>query len=303
MESDNHVPPPGRRYAVVMPSRNEERLIQQTLDCLARQTVRPSVCVIVDDGSTDRTGAIADEAARKSPWVRVVHRTDRGMRKLGGGVIEAFNEGLREVPFSEMDYVCKLDADITFQDGYFERLMELMDAEPRLGAVSGKVFNPTRSGRLLEEKITDEMCSGAAKFFRRQTFEDMGGFEQVLMWEGISYHRARMKGWRTCSVREEPLRLIHHRLMGSSHKSIYHGRLRHGRGQWFLGTHPLYIIASGLYRTHERPYVIGGLLIIAGYFVGLAKREPRYEDREFRRHLHNWQLRRIGLGWLAPRID
>ena len=102
---------------------------------------------------------------------------------------------------------------------------------------------------------------------------------------------------------DEGLRILHHRLMGSSHKSVYHGRLRWGRGQWFMGTHPLYIFASGIFRMRERPFVIGGLLIVAGFFEAMLRRQRRYEDLEFRKHLHSWQLKRLGLGWLAPRID
>jgi hypothetical protein len=85
-------------------------------------------------------------------------------------------------------------------------------------------------------------------------------------------------------------RLIHHRLMGSSDKSVYTGRVRLGRGIWFMGYHPLYAIASGLFRTHERPYVIGGLIIIASYFYAAIRREPRFEDQEFIQELQQWQL-------------
>ena len=81
-------------------------------------------------------------------------------------------------------------------------------------------------------------------------------------------------GWETRSFRDEELRIIHHRLMGSSHKSIYFGRARWGRGQWFMGTHPLYVLASGVWRLRERPYVIGGMFIVGGIHQGVDGRRP-----------------------------
>ena len=120
-------------------------------------------------------------------------------------------------------------------------------------------------------------------------------------WDGIVFHRARMCGWTTHSFRDEPLKIIHHRLMGSSHRSIYHGRLRWGRGQWFMGTHPLYILASGVFRMRERPYLVGGTLIVAGYLLAWLKGVPRYDDLDFRKDLRHWQMQRLGLGFLAPK--
>ena len=301
--SDEGAIPAGKRYVLIMPSRDEERTIANTIACIRAQTISPAALVIVDDGSSDRTGALADEAAAADPWISVVHRPDRGVRKVGGGVVEAFYAGFEALPTNDYEYLCKLDADVSLAPDYFEQIMARMDEDPDLGSASGKVFNPMHGmDKLFEERIIDEQVSGAAKFYRRRCFEDIGGLVPEVMWDGIDFHRARMCGWKTRSFRDEGLRILHHRLMGSSHKNIFHGRLRWGRGQWFMGTHPLYIIASGVFRMRERPFVLGGLCIIAGYYLALLKRERRYEDREFRKHLHAWQLNRLRLGWLAPRV-
>jgi poly-beta-1,6-N-acetyl-D-glucosamine synthase len=81
--------------------------------------------------------------------------------------------------------------------------------------------------------------------------------------------------------------------MGSSDKSIHTGRARLGRGIWFMGYHPLYAIVSGVFRMHERPYVIGGLTIIANYLYAAARNEPRYDDQDFIKELQRWQLDRL----------
>ena len=89
------------------------------------------------------------------------------------------------------------------------------------------------------------------------------------------------------------LRIAHLRLMGSSDRGIYRGRLRWGRGQWFMGSAFPYVVASGLFRMREKPYGLGGLLIIAGYLGAALRGRPRYGDRTFRRELQRWQYARL----------
>ncbi len=81
--------------------------------------------------------------------------------------------------------------------------------------------------------------------------------------------------------------------MGASDRSIFRGRMRWGRGQWFMGSWMPYVVASGLFRMRERPYVIGGLLIAVGYFWAALRGDRRYEDMGFRQDLHRWQKERL----------
>lgn len=75
------------RYVVITPVRDEEEYIEGTIDSILHQTILPAEWVIVDDGSRDRTGSIADRYAAQYSWIRVVHRENRGFRKSGGGVV------------------------------------------------------------------------------------------------------------------------------------------------------------------------------------------------------------------------
>ena len=113
------------------------------------------------------------------------------------------------------------------------------------------------------------------------------------MWDGIDVHMSRMKGWDTRSFEHPDAHLIHHRLMGSSDKNVLKGRLRWGRGIYFMGYHPLYALASGIFRMREKPVFIGGLLIIIGYLRAAIQRVPRYENLEFRTFLQKWQIEQI----------
>ncbi|HOD51863.1 MAG TPA: glycosyltransferase [Candidatus Hydrogenedentes bacterium] len=295
-------PTPERSYVIVITARDEAKYLQGTIDSIAGQTLLPVELVIVDDGSKDETGAIADAAAAQYPWVHVVHRPDRGERKVGAGVVETFYAGYEALQTRSFAYQCKLDGDLTLPPGYFEGIVKKMEADATLGGASGKVFNPVGEGAFKEERIIDDMVSGAVNFWRRACWEQIGGYVRMVMWDGIAMHRARMFGWHTRSFRDKDLEIIHHRLMGSSHKNILHGRMRWGRGQWFMGCHPLYIIASGINRMFERPYIVGGICIMAGYFSSMIKGAEQYDDPEFRKYLHAWQLKRLGLAFLAPEV-
>jgi hypothetical protein len=102
-----------------------------------------------------------------------------------------------------------------------------------------------------------------------------------------------MPGWEAASDPDEELNILHFWPMGSSYRTIYHGRMRWGRGQYFMGTHPLYILGITAYRVFDRPRVIGGLCILAGYFGAWVGGKPRYEDQEVRRFLRRWQMQEL----------
>ncbi|MDP6539815.1 MAG: glycosyltransferase [Planctomycetota bacterium] len=282
------------RILVVTPVRDEREHLGATIESMLAQTLRPAAWMIVDDGSSDGTGELVERTAAEHPWIQGLRRPDRGDRRVGGGVIEAFDAGLACFDLDEFDFVCKLDGDLRFGERYFEVLMEKFAADPLLGSASGKCWDRTASGWELL-RTNDEFSLGAAKCYSVECFRAIGGFVAEVMWDGIDCHRCLMVGRHSRSFHDEALRLYELRPMGSSHGSVFHGRFRWGRGQHFIGTHPLYALGIALYRTFERPWLLGGLCILAGYLWSALRRTPRYADPEFRRHLRHWQLDRLRL--------
>lgn len=284
---------------VISPVKDEAEFLERTIASMVAQTCRPSRWVIVNDGSADRTGEIADAAAAEHPWISVLHRPRGAARRVGPGVVEAFYAGLECYPLSDFEYVCKLDGDLEFSPLYFATLMERFAANPRLGTISGKCLVRV-GGRVVPERTGDGFSHGVAKLYRRECFEQIGGFVREVMWDGIDCHRCRMLGWEAVSDADPELAILHLRQMGSSHRSVYHGRLRWGRGQYFMGTHPLYLLGIAAYRMAERPWVLGGACILLGYLGAWVSGHRRYGDAAFRRHLHEWQFRELRDRLLAP---
>ena len=279
-----------RRYVLITPCRDEAKYARRTLDSVVNQTARPALWVIVDDGSKDQTPAILTEYAARVPWIKVVRRQDRGDRKLGGGVIDAFYTGYDSIDPSQFDYICKLDLDLDLPPHYFERLMQRMEADPRVGTASGKpYFTDQHTGRAINEVCGDENSVGMVKFYRTSCFTQIGGFVRELMWDGIDCHRCRLLGWLAVSWKDPELRFEHLRPMGTSHKNWWTGRVRHGVGQYFMGTVPAYMIASALFRLFHPPMLVGSAAMLWGYFRSMAERKPRYGDATFQRFLHEYQ--------------
>jgi glycosyltransferase involved in cell wall biosynthesis len=284
------VVPDQRRYCLITPCRDEAKYARRTIESVAKQTIPPALWVIVDDGSKDETPQILAEYAAEYPWIRVIRRKDRGDRKLGGGVIEAFDEGYASIDPSDFDYICKFDLDLDIPPRYFEALMERMEANPRIGTCSGKpYFEEPKTRRLISEKCGDENSVGMIKFYLTRCFEQIGGFVRELMWDGIDCHRCRMLGWIAASWDDPVIRFIHLRPMGTSHKNWWTGRVRHGVGQYFMGTGPVYMLASCFFRFLHPPVLLGSTAMLWGYVRSAIKRVPRYGDLVFRRFLRRYQ--------------
>lgn len=276
-------------YLLVSACRNEANYMHQTLNSVVSQTVLPGLWVIVDDGSTDATPKILAEFAEKYPFIKVVTRENRGHRSVGPGVIEAFYYGYDSIDVTHFEFVCKFDLDLDLPPRYYQTLIERMNSNQRIGTCSGKPYFKDKDGKLISERCGDEMSVGMTKFYRRECFEDIGGFVRQVMWDGIDCHKCRQLGWIAVSWDEPDLRFIHLRPMGSSQKGIFTGRMRHGFGQYFMGTGLLYMLASGFYRMSRPPYFLGGLAMIWGYLKSWLVREARFEDRELSAFIRKYQ--------------
>ena len=281
---------------VVSPCRNEAAQMEQTLESMARQARRPDRWVIVNDGSTDRTGEILAAFAREHEWVTIVDKPDRGARAVGPGVVEAFYYGLDTIALDDFEYLCKLDLDLVLPPRYFDILVDRMEAEPRLGTCSGKPYARSGDGTLKSERRGDEMSAGMAKFYRTACFRDIGGFVREVMWDGIDCHKCRQLGWIARSWDDADLRFEHLRPMGSSQNGIMTGRARHGFGQYFMGSDPLYYLATAIFRMAEKPIFVGGCAMIWGYIEAMIRRAPRLDDPELQAFIRRYQRRALVVG-------
>jgi poly-beta-1,6-N-acetyl-D-glucosamine synthase len=277
------------RYVVITPIRDEENYIRFTLESMINQTVIPQEWIIVDDGSTDHTGAIVDDYASRYSWIRVVHRGNRGYRKAGGGVVDAFNDGYRILSSEDWSFIVKFDGDLTFAPDYFEKCFDNFDREPTLGVGGGTICHVT-NGSEHAEKCPTFHVRGATKIYRKECWDAIGGFWPAPGWDTIDEVKASRLGWTTRSFPD--LHLIHHRRTGTA-QGIWAGLVKDGRADYVCGYHPLFMLSKCLLHLVRQPYVIGSLALMCGFLSGYLKRIPRVDDPATIEYLRQQQINRL----------
>jgi biofilm PGA synthesis N-glycosyltransferase PgaC len=275
-------------YVLISPCRNEQDYMVTTLESIVAQTHKPSLWVIVDDGSTDNTANILREYQQKYSFINILTLEDRGSRMVGPGVVNAFNSGFKLIDHEAYSYIGKLDLDLDVPPKYFETLIGRMKQDPRLGNCSGKPYF-YKKDRLFSERRGDELSVGMIKFLRMSCFLQIEGFISQVMWDAIDCHKARYLGWKVRSWDIEPLRFIHLRQMGSSQSGILTGKMRHGFGQYFMGTGLFYMAASSIFRSIEKPYILGAMAMYWGYLKSYLKEEEKLADKELINFIRNFQ--------------
>ena len=277
------------QYVIITPVRDEEMFIEEAIASVKGQTIRPAEWVIVDDGSTDRTGELIDRHAAQVPWIRVVHRPNRGFRKAGGGVMEAFRDGYKALHRDDWDFIVKLDGDLTLSADYFEKCFDHFERDPNLGIGGGDICH-NHGGVQAVERNPRFHVRGATKIYRRACWSALGGLWPAPGWDTIDEVKANMLGWKTYSFGE--LQIVHHRQTGTA-EGLLRDRIKHGIACYVSGYHPLFVAASCASRLIQKPYVAGSAAIFYGFLKGYWVRMPRVNDTKLIRYLRTQQLRRL----------
>lgn len=277
------------KYVVVTPVRDEESYLSLAIESMAKQTILPQQWVIVDDGSKDRTGDIIDQAAKDHSWIRAVHRNDRGFRKWGAGIIEAFYDGYRALNVTDWEYMSKLDGDLSFESDYFEQTFAKFRDNPQIGIGGGVLYHFDHGQKVLENHPKFHV-RGGVKIYRRACWEAIGG-----LWIGpgsdtVDEVKANMLGWTTSSFFD--IHMIHHRFTGASW-GRWGGLVKDGKIDYVSGYHPLFLVAKSIARLCRRPYLLGSFAHVYGYVSAHFHKIQRVDDPQLIIYLRRQQLARL----------
>ena len=285
-------------YVLITPARNKAQFIELTIKSVVAQTARPLKWVIVSDGSTDGTDDIVRRYIAEYSWIELVRMPERAERHFAGKV-EAFNAGSARMKDLPYEVIVSLDADISFDEGYFACLLGHLAEDPGLGLV-GTPFRDSDSNEIYDYRfVSIEHVSGACQVFRRRCFEEIGGYVPVKGGgiDSIAVISARMKGWKTRTFTEKVC--LHHRAMGTAQSNGLAARFKNGAKDYAFGNHPLWELLRTAYQMTKRPYVVGGVVLLCGYLWALMRRVQRpvsQEVVEFQRHDQMKRLLKVFLG-------
>jgi poly-beta-1,6-N-acetyl-D-glucosamine synthase len=277
-------------YVIITPAKNEERFLPAVADSVISQEIRPQKWMIVNDGSTDRTGFIIKSLEAAHDWILGVENPLTPMtpgRRIGGQA--AIYSVLESLDVGSFDYIVRMDADVLLDRTFFSRVFGEFEAQPELGIASGVCYTPGNGG-LLEEKHPRFHTRGPLKVYRKQCFLDIGRLDREEGWDTIDEIKASMLGWKTWSFPE--LKLVHLRKTQTASGSL-RGLRNVGRTAYYVGYHPLYLMARTIKHLFLKPYVVGGIEMLSGYLEGFLKSFPRSSDKDLMIYLRKQQINRL----------
>jgi glycosyltransferase involved in cell wall biosynthesis len=286
---------PGRTpFALVTPAWNEEALIEQPLRAVTAQTLLPVKWVIVSDGSTDRTDEIVQSWSKRFPWIELYRMPDSHKRSFAKQV-DAINAGYAQLRRLDFDFIGNLDADISFEPDYFERLFEKFREDPALGMAGGTIYEKQKDGTFRERRLNrPHSVLHGVQMFRRRCFDDIGGYTP-LPHGSPDWHAEvslRMRGLKVWSI--PGLKAFHHRKNGAAGSVTWYF-YRQGLADFSLGTHPLFELCKVARRLRSKPWVLGAMAELTGFVHAYCRGDKRQVSEDFVRFIRKEQLGRLRL--------
>jgi biofilm PGA synthesis N-glycosyltransferase PgaC len=263
----------GTAYVLIVAARDEEKHIANLIESVLAQTMLPHAFVIVSDGSRDRTDMIVESYTSKHGFISLLRHQGQGKANFGSKAL-AIRAGVRLLETSTtFEYLGVLDADITFEAQYFEMLISRLKDRPGIG-IGGGVINELRHGRWLPLRYNYGMSvAGAVQMFRRQCYKTVGGYKPIASGgiDTVAESMARMYGWEVKTFPE--LNVYHHRPVGTWAGGALRAIFRAGMQEYANGYSSIFQIARAFYRITEKPFVIGSLARLCGYYYSFIKRD------------------------------
>ncbi len=253
-------------YVVVLACRNEAKLIEGAIKGVLSQTIQPEAFVVVDDSSEDETPEIVK---RYEPRVKLLKTMHERIAVRGVNECLARLDGVREVTrlVPDWEYLLKLDADSYLAPDYMERLLNRFEKYPRLGIASGVPYG---------ERLWRWHACGGASVYRRECWDEIGGFDPLSAFDLHAILKAKMRGWIVASFPE-----IRYHQMRSWEKLRLSRWLLTGRVRYKFGFTLPHTALSSAIHMRKKPRVLGGLVYFLTYLTNLLLGSERPLNGEF----------------------
>ncbi len=280
-----------RRYVLLTAARNEEKNIARTIESVLNQTIRPVKWIIVSDGSTDNTDEIIKKYENKYSFIEMF-RVAGDERHNFGSKVKALNAARPMVRSVECDYIGVLDADVSFEPEYFEQLIERFEQNPKLGLGGGIIYEIFKDKEIMQN-VSLNSVAGATQFFRKICFQLAGDFIPLTYGgeDAANEIFVKMNSWEVMTFPE--LRVLHYGYVGKGSGNPFRARYRRGLCFFHLGYHPLFEILRCIFILKDRPFIIGSIVELAGFFLCYLRGEKAAIPPEAVEFLRKEQMGRL----------
>lgn len=283
---DNH-------YIIISPVKDEEKYIETTIKSIVSQTIKPSLWIIVDDCSRDRTVSIIEQYCHQHPWIKLIRTDKEQARQPGTPVINAFKRGYHLVQNEPHDFIVKLDCDLRLNPDYFERLIAEFANDKKLGIASGIYLEETPQG-WVPITMPPYHAAGASKMVRNECFRQIGGFIPAKGWDTIDEIKAQCQGWETKHFADN--QFYHLRIEGSGigiiKTSMMHGEIYYATGGGFV-----FLVFKVIHRMiYGKPFFISGALMLFGFLKSFVLRKKRLVSEQEANHYKRLLNQRVTSG-------
>jgi poly-beta-1,6-N-acetyl-D-glucosamine synthase len=282
----------GNSYVLMTAAHNEQECIGHTIESVLAQTLLPKRWVIISDNSDDKTDEIIKEYARRHEFIRF-HRVTRQPGRNFASKVAALQAGYGHFTDVSFDLIGNVDADVTVHSTYFKDLITHCQEDPRLGLVGGAVYEEENNEFRSRRRNSIDSVAHAAQLVRRECYEGMGGYA-ILRYGGEDWHAqisVMMRGWRVRSFPEHPI--FHHRHTGEGNGNPLPYLFRQGRMDYSFGSFPAFEVIKCSRRLAEKPFLIGGLARLTGFWWSSLCKDDRLVPNDFIDFLQKQQKERV----------
>lgn len=261
-------------YVAIATVRNEEKYIERTMKSLYNQTIKPMICIVIDDYSTDETPLIIS----KYPVIlirKISKRYPIASYNMQSSLMYAIN--LMNTMYKDWKYLLKFDGDIDLiEKDYVEILINYLEDHKDIGIISGN---------LKGKKVWRGRAVDCAKIYRRQCWDDINGLSWIIHFDTHAILKAYFKGWKVHCLREKECV----ELRTSDRESLYEWFLT-GATRYYHGNPLYHTILIGLVYLRKKPYFIGSIVMIINQLIMIIRKIKRPFTKEFYDYVNKYLL-------------
>ncbi|KFD41188.1 hypothetical protein DK28_0211560 [Peptococcaceae bacterium SCADC1_2_3] len=289
-------------YLLVTPVRNEEDKLKDFIRFVKEQSLPPLLWVIVNDGSTDSSVDIIKAETKEDNYIYLLNleeKDDYGQKSYNRTVNYGFNFIIEYIKRHHIKYkyLGILDADIFVEKTFFEKLVDTLDKNEKLGIVSGQLYVLKNGDQKKPENMGKHLWGGCM-VYKKECFEEIGGFPRCTSGDSVTCIKAKLKGWQILRVFEA--KAIHKRYV-TSKEGRWKSHFKVGYNDYYLNFSIGYAFLTAFFWLIKPPFY-SGIAYLAGYFKAFFKKGEKFQDPELKKYFTVTRVAKEKISFLTTSV-